>query len=224
MKVLSGRQGMSRTTTLLVVIVLVLAIIAAMLGSGSMTPKTVTVTKTIRTTLSYTVTKTETVTLVQHAGEKPLSLPPGTVQVTLAATPGNVTLSGTPAGYNVHDGVWVVWCADRYTFINATQSYTANLYSSYDPNLPPCLKEGKQWDMVNYILNHRDNASYMDIQQAIWYFTQTNRTMPESPAGQALVGNALANGSGFQPGPGQVEAVVIFISCKVQPVFIEVDP
>ena len=97
-----------------------------------------------------------------------------------------------PDGYDVDDGVRTGWCPDEHVYIYLGRTYDAYLYSSYDPNLPSWAQDDEQWDYVNYILNHKHpDASMMDIQQAIWYFTDAGHPMPTDPEAKAMVDDAL---------------------------------
>jgi hypothetical protein len=132
------------------------------------------------------------------------------------------------SGYDISDGVWTGWCADEHVYIYLNTNYTANVYSSLDPDLgtkcPYCVND-EQWDYVNYILNHKHpNASMDDIQQAIWYFTDLGYPMPTDPEAAAMVNDALAHGADFRPMPGDIGAVILAVRETVQLVFIEVDP
>jgi len=116
-----------------------------------------------------------------------------------------ITLSNVPAGYDVTNGTYFGWCIEEYIFLTLGEEYTVSLYSSYDPDLPAYLQDD-DWDMVNYILNHKQGDA-IAIQQAIWYFVNGGN-MPSSPEGQAMVNDAKNNGEGFIPEPGQVIAVI----------------
>jgi hypothetical protein len=76
--------------------------------------------------------------------------------------------------------------------------------------------------MVNYIINHKQ-GTVNDIQAAIWYFVNGG-FMPSTPAGQAMVNDALANGEGFYPGTGGMLAVLCLLGNRVQLTFVEIDP
>ncbi len=126
-------------------------------------------------------------------------------------------------GFDISDGVWPAWCVDSDIYIYY-RDYTATVYSSYDPNLPPWASD-EEWDYINYILNHKHSeAAMMDIQQAIWYFADDEYPMPTDPEAVAMVNDALANGDGFKPVAGQIGAVILAIGDDVQLIFIEVDP
>ena len=156
---------------------------------------------------------------------------PETAGLRIAHYPGwsnnyfDLQLSGVGTGYDISDGVWTGWCADEHVYIYLNTNYTADVYSSYDPNLPLWADDDEQWDYINYILNHKHpNASMTDIQQAIWYFADAGYPMPTDAEAVAMVNDALANGAGFQPVTGQVGAIILAVQPSVQLVFIEVDP
>jgi hypothetical protein len=120
-----------------------------------------------------------------------------------------IELSNVGAGYSVHNGVYAGWCADYdTTFGSHTDPFTATLYSSLNLSHVPTYLKDVPWDMLNYVVNHYDpTVDYYDVQLAIWYFTNTG--IEQTTASQTLVDDALAHGTGFVPGPGQVGAVII---------------
>ena len=129
------------------------------------------------------------------------------------------------SGFDISDGFWPAWCVDSHVYIYYGTDYTADVYSSYDPNLPGWACDDEQWDYINYILNHKNPAADMlDIQSAIWYFADAGYPMPTDPEAAAMVNDALANGACFKPVAGQIGAVILAIGPNVQLVFIEVDP
>lgn len=163
---------------------------------------------------------------------KDWSLPTNPVSLKIHAYPGasnnyfDLKLWNVGGGYDISDGVWTGWCADEHVLIYLNTNYTADVYSSLDPDdLPSWAGDDEQWDYVNYILNHKHpNASMNDIQQAIWYFTDAGYPMPTDLEAAAMVNDALANGAGFYPTNGQFGAVILAVGPNVQLVFIEVDP
>jgi hypothetical protein len=145
------------------------------------------------------------VTLLATAKAAPWpNLPSAQVQLTLA-NPGPIsyfisTLSGVPAGFDVHNGDYLGWCVDSSTgWGNA--NYNVILYSSL---LPPSEVSSINWIAINYILNHKQ-GTMMDVQHAIWYFT--NGDAPGSAAAQAMVDAANANPS-YDPTTGAILAVI----------------
>lgn len=147
-----------------------------------------------------------------------LNLPPD--PVTMAVYDGTISyfdtvLSDVPSGYDVTNGTYIGWCIDIRYDIPRNTTFSVMLYSSCDP---PAGLVGERWDMINYILNHKQ-GEMMDIQHAIWYFMKYPDGTPEAewrpgytptPAAQAIVDDAMANGAGFVPGPGEVVAVICY--------------
>jgi len=163
---------------------------------------------------------------------KDVSLPDSIINATFTY-PGptsywQTNLSGVPSGYNVWDGPWVGWCVDQGHYIQPGNPYTVRLYSSYSPSLPAYAQDD-DWDMVNWIINHKNaGATIQDIQDAIWYFIGGG-PMPIDPEALAMVNDALANGEGYRPGVGQWFAVIVdpiewTSNDRSQLTFIEVDP
>lgn len=117
-------------------------------------------------------------------------------------------LSNVPADHYVANGTYPNWCVDRrYTAIR-NASFEVVLNSSLSPpaNIEP------YWDMVNYILNHKQ-GNMMDIQDAIWYFIKMgnlgwwNGSAP-SVTSLAIVNEALSNGKDYVPRQGELLAVI----------------
>jgi len=150
-----------------------------------------------------------------------INLPSGEVSLTIQWPSSEcyyyVWLSDVPSGYHVSNGRYLGWCVDEYHVIIPGETYRAEMYSTYDPDNP---HPDEDWDMVNYILNHKQ-GSWEDVQDAIWFFVDGGR-WPSNPAGQAMVNDALANGEGFVPGPGQTLAVILYIDGYTQIPIIEV--
>jgi len=156
-----------------------------------------------------------------YAGVPSINLPSGEVSLTIQWPSSEcyyyVWLSDVPSGYHVSNGRYLGWCVDEYHTIIPGETYRAEMYSTYDPDNP---HPDEDWDMVNYILNHKQ-GSWEDVQDAIWFFVDGGR-WPSNPAGQAMVNDALANGEGFVPGPGQTLAVILYIDGYTQIPIIEV--
>ena len=154
--------------------------------------------------------------LVSHvvAADGGLNLP--STPVTIEVSSGtesyfNTTLSDVPSGYDVTNGTYLGWCVDTTAQMGRSPAtHEVELYSSISP---PGTLASEKWDMVNYILNHKQ-GTMDDIQQAIWYFinmlgTSGNYT-PTSTVAWAIVNDTLANGTGFVPQTGQTIAVICF--------------
>jgi len=149
-------------------------------------------------------------------------LPPGGFSAVFAY-PGptsywQVTLANVADGCVVDDGVFVGWCVDEGNYIYPGTVYHPVLYSSYDPNLPSYAQD-PDWDMVNYILNHKQ-GTYEDVQAAIWYFVDGGN-WPADPDAQAMINDALAH-EGYVPPAGAIVAIILDLGDKVQLTIIEV--
>jgi hypothetical protein len=134
------------------------------------------------------------------------NLPLTTVQLT--AVDGTTsyfisTLSGVPAGFDVHNGAYPGWCVDRSVTMVRNVSHDVKLYSSISPPVLTSIN----WIAVNYILNHKQ-GTMMDVQNAIWHFTD-NYTPPGgfSAAAQAMIDAADANPS-YDPTTGAILAII----------------
>ncbi|KAA0000417.1 MAG: DUF11 domain-containing protein [Thermoplasmata archaeon] len=135
----------------------------------------------------------------------------------------DTTLSNVPEGYYVTNGSYVGWCVDLGNSIEKNHPHQATLYSSYDPYLAAkCPSaEDDDWDMVNYILNHKQ-GTWEDVQDAIWWYIGGGG-MPSNPDAQAMVWDAYYNGEGFVPVPGEIMAVVCYVDDETQLTIIEVE-
>lgn len=118
----------------------------------------------------------------------------------------NTSLSGVPSGYDVMNGTYVGWCVDTMSLMARSPAiHEVTLYSSVNP---PGTLANESWDMVNYILNHK-NGTALDIQQAIWYFVHMDANFtPSTNSAWTMVNDTLLNGSGFIPANGQTVAVI----------------
>ncbi len=152
---------------------------------------------------------TSTVLLVTStfASNDPLKLP--STSVILVANNGtqaffDITLSGVPSGYDVSNGTYLGWCIDIRTEMEFSVKHHVTLHSSLNPD----VLTDEEWDMVNYILNHKQ-GDRDDIQQAIWYFINLDSGYtPKTTKAQAMVNDAVANGTDFVPTTGQKAAII----------------
>jgi hypothetical protein len=142
-----------------------------------------------------------------------LSLPPTNTPVTIEVRNGTVsyfdtTLSNVPAGYDVANAVYRGWCVDiTAEMARSPATHEVTLYSSINP---PGEFATERWDMINYVLNHKQGTA-QDIQQAIWYFANMDGNFtPSSNTAWAIVNDTLANGNGFPPAYGPMIAVICF--------------
>ena len=113
------------------------------------------------------------------------------------------TLSGVPAHLDVYNGLYLGWCVDRSVDMVRSVAHDVMLYSSISP---PVLS-GINWIAINYILNHKQ-GDMMDIQNAIWHFTDNYTPSGgfSAPA-QAMIDAADANPT-YDPATGTVLAII----------------
>ncbi|MEY2410168.1 MAG: large repetitive protein, partial [Verrucomicrobiota bacterium] len=136
-----------------------------------------------------------------------------------------VTLTNIPPGYSVTNGVYKGWCVDYDGELASFTLYKPIMYLSTAP-LPPQLAH-TNWDMVNYILNHKQGTA-IDVQAAIWRFIGGPVPFSDpvfyrlSAAGSNMVAEASAFGEGYVPGPGEVSAVILDLGPVFQMNIIEV--
>lgn len=123
--------------------------------------------------------------------------------------PFDVQLSNVPPDYDVTNGIYVGWCVDIVHYIYRDNVYPVMLHSSLTP---PEGLETLEWDMINYILNHKQGTGD-DVQAAIWYFINGRVNFwPEArtPTAMetAMINDALAHGTDYTPGAGEILAII----------------
>ena len=132
----------------------------------------------------------------------------------------DVELFDVPAGYDVFDGIWPAWCIQQTVTASPNVEYDICLSSTLE-DVPPNLAH-IDWHAVAWILNHKHpNATIMDIQHAIWHYT--DGFMPTDPEALAMIADADANSAGYWPGIGETMAVISFVNEEVQAIFLEIE-
>jgi hypothetical protein len=118
------------------------------------------------------------------------------------------TLNGVPSGYDVTNASYPGWCVDvRAYMARSPATHEVRLFSSANP---PGELVNNSWDMVNYVLNHKQGNAE-DVQQAIWYFVHMGGNYtPTSIVALAIINDSLANGEGFSPTIGQTVAIICY--------------
>jgi hypothetical protein len=167
------------------------------------------------TVLSFLLLSGILMTAVSAAPWPNLPASPVTLEITNMTPwtfPFVIALSNVPGGYDVSNGAYTGWCVDLTHGIQRGTEYQMNLYSSLSP---PAEVSSVQWDMINYILNHKDAGTGADIQDALWYFINggayfTSWGIPHTTSAttEAIVADALANGAGYTPGIGDTLAII----------------
>jgi uncharacterized repeat protein (TIGR01451 family) len=164
-----------------------------------------------------------------------LNLPPNPVTPTVTFSgalnlPAYFTAQfpGAPNGFDIKNNqTYLAWCAQENGDLNfptpppnppffVENTATYNLFNTYPNSGLPSLDQSPNWPQVNYILNHKNGASVVDIQEAIWFLLDgsyhSNATIGAfngSAGATALLNDAATNGTTFVPQPGQIVAIFL---------------
>jgi hypothetical protein len=136
-------------------------------------------------------------------------LPAVPVQMTVTAgtsTYLNISLASVPTGFDVTNGYYPGWCAGKSHNIDADVPYTVYLVNSMNATLPSYFAN-TNWNKINYILNNKVGSDALQIQQAIWFFTDNYAVPSTSTNALTMISNANANPT-FVPGNSQIIAVI----------------
>jgi hypothetical protein len=142
-------------------------------------------------------------------GALDLPLMPVSIEVSDGTESNFITeLSNVPLGYDVANGTYPGWCVDvSAEMARSPATHTVILYSSGNP---PGELVNENWELLNYILNHKQGTAE-DIQQAIWYFIQLDGSyIPTRVTAWTIINDTLAHGVGFIPKFGQIIAVICY--------------
>jgi hypothetical protein len=175
-----------------------------------------------------------------------MNLPP-TLTYTITAQPSTMggyvdaTLTNTPSGYVIQNGVYPSNCADHTQLIYLNTPYNMDVYSSlYVDKLPLFIRNDK-WKKINWLYNNLDmfgSYTWYDLQQAIWLFDTpqwNGQPLAGVPAvtskAQQMYTSASNYGSNFIALPGDYIAVIFVpagtpitaTSGTVQTVFIQIN-
>lgn len=120
-----------------------------------------------------------------------------------------IELKDVGSNYDIHDGIWVGWCADTEIYIETDEWYQGYIYCSYNPS----DRYNIDWPKINWIINNKGSYSAEYIQDAIWHFTNGY-----APNGLAMDAEAYPN---FCPQSGQKYVAIVDVPGK-QLTFIEV--
>lgn len=144
---------------------------------------------------------------------------PGSVNMVVSYPGAASYLDVTISGGTALDGTYANWCIDATHLIYPGTTYTANVYSSYEP-LPETLTGGdnpnidkeENLDLVNWVVNQdfvSQGYSTNDVQTAIWVLIDDNPQACGTGC-QTIVDAAYANGEGFVPSePDDVIAIIL---------------
>lgn len=116
----------------------------------------------------------------------------------------DIDVSDVPPDYDIQDGWYEGWCADWSVSMPRGEQLTVRLYNSYSSSLPTPVRN-KNWEKINYILNHREGAGKTDVQNAFWHILCNAPYETLSDKAKQLVDTAQ---DGFIPQPGDLIAIV----------------
>ncbi|MCL6266210.1 thioester domain-containing protein [Flagellimonas myxillae] len=136
-------------------------------------------------------------------------------------------------------GDYGAWCVDVDLSLTGNECFDADVYSSYAELPAGAFENPDNFDLINWIINQNyigmDSSSgetytFGDVQWAIWELIDNQNCVAcaflgddwSVTKGQEIVDAALASGEGFEPGEGQLLAVVLIPTNNRQPVFISI--
>lgn len=143
--------------------------------------------------------------------------------VTINAVYGNssyftMTLTDVPLGFDLTDGIYPGWCVEKTILMTQNVNHTVLLYSSYDASLP-LEYQTKNWNKINYIINHKQ-GNKTSVQKAIWHYTN-NEDCSSDPDATSMITAAEQFGTTFIPAPGELIAIPVQGVPVIQLTFIE---
>ena len=123
-------------------------------------------------------------------------------------------------GHDLEDfEFYKAWCLAKGKPIRRNAIHKIKLYKCYDPDIPLEFR-GMGWNQINYIINHK-SGSKEDVQQAIWYFTDSEKPISLGKEASQLAEEANLKGKDYKPADGELIAIICRPDKKKQPVFIE---
>jgi hypothetical protein len=171
------------------------------------------------------------------------------VSVASAALPSNVDVSASYPGSSSYWSVtlsnivppsntelpartYVGWCSD----INNVYTPTGNTFTPYSSlTTVPAVIPYANWKAINYIINHDTGYDWKVVQAVIWHYDGwglgPGQTDPypyhwsiagySHTAYDALLADVEAHYTTYNPGTGDVYAVILWQKEKVQAIFVE---
>lgn len=148
-----------------------------------------------------------------------MNLPATVTLKTGGSTPGSlgtyfdVTLSNVGTGFDIADGKYGVYCADKANSINLNTTYNGmNVFSTlYLQTIPTAFDAQKpMFDNINWLGNNLyryDGHNWADIQDAVWMMLG-QLTSSSRPIANQMKTDALAYGDGYLPPVGGYAAVL----------------
>ena len=163
---------------------------------------------------------------------------PGTVYACADAKPGSVAYFDLSIAEGPLAGNHAAWCVDVENTLNAGDCFDADVYSSYGTLPAGAVDNPDNFDLINWILNQDfvgknsdggvgDPYTIGDVQWAMWELIDddncvacTYLTPYDEVRASEIVDLAEANGEGYEPGAGDVLAVVLVPQTGEQVVII----
>ncbi|NDV42683.1 hypothetical protein [Flagellimonas sediminis] len=136
-------------------------------------------------------------------------------------------------------GNYAAWCVDVDLSLGADECYDYNVYSSYAELPAGAFEQPGNFDLINWIVNQNfvgqaspSGGAYTfgDVQWAIWELIDDKNCVTcaylgsdwSRTKGQEIVDAAIANGEGYEPGAGEVMAVVLIPTGRTQSVIVTI--
>ena len=151
---------------------------------------------------------------------------PATAYACADAKPGSVSYFDLSIADGALAGDYAAWCVDVANTLNAGECFDANVYSSYGVIPDGVVDRPLNFDLINWILNQdfvgklsengTDAYTMGDVQWAMWELIDGANCVSctyldpyVAARANEIVLMALANGDGYEPGEGDVLAVVL---------------
>ncbi|MDR3559155.1 MAG: hypothetical protein P4L62_00485 [Candidatus Pacebacteria bacterium] len=119
--------------------------------------------------------------------------------------------------------IYLGWCAARSLQIEKNTPISGvRLFSSDDPTAIPSWDRRVNWNVINYILNHKSGATPDEIQARVWALTDP--TFPQSKLdkkSRVFLVRAERDGKNFHPVPGEKVAILCDTGFHRQLIFFE---
>ena len=151
---------------------------------------------------------------------------PETAYACADAKPGSASYFDLSIADGALAGNYAAWCIDVARSLNAGECFDANVYSSYEVLPEGVVDRPENFDLINWILNQdyvgmiSDNGvdayTLGDVQWAMWELIDNANCVSctylapyDVDRANEIVASAEANGEGYEPGAGDVLAVVL---------------
>jgi hypothetical protein len=108
----------------------------------------------------------------------------------------------------LQNGTYKGWCADKFSW---AQSGALHFIYPTSAQFPGTFASHEALRMVTYIINNRNGAYMVDVQNAIWHLLEgVPAEQNLSPGAQLLVQNSRMFGRNFVPGSDDAQLFVLY--------------